>query len=242
MPEIHDGEELSITVPEGVGACIAYPPGWGDPRECASVKLDPVAVGPAERLVAAGAVRLEGVSTPVRFAVRFMPEASAAEPTPEMARDFAARESAAGSSRSDTDGAAPDAAALDLVAVGRFPTRGAISSEIVTVGGLHVARAAFVLDLRESGHDVPVHFVSYGAWAREGLYTFAVDGDDFHAAQIEAFADEGAKTLWVKEPAPAAPSDAIQVGYRLGQIGLGIAVLAAIVLGVLGARTRRMRA
>jgi hypothetical protein len=241
MPEIHDGEELAITLPDGAGVCLVYPPEPGDPAACAAMKAAPVAAGPGERLVAAGAVRLDGVPTPVRFAVRFTPEAHAVEPTLEVARDFAAREAAARAARADVDAAVADAATLELVAVGRFPTRGAAASDLVAVGGLHAARAAFVLDLRESGHDVPVHVVSYGAWAREGVYTLSVEGDDFHATQIEAFADEGGKTLWLKDPAPQAPSDAAQIGARLGQIGLGVMVLAAIVLAVLGARTRRAR-
>jgi hypothetical protein len=253
MTDIHDGDELSISIPEAGGACFVFPPSLGDRAApaCASVSLASLAASAATpapgRLVAAGAVHLEGVPTAVRFAVRFSPDEAAVEPTAETAREFATREALGraafteGSASPFADGGAPDAAAIDLIAVGTSPAHGAPTGEIVALGGLHAARAAFALDLRESGHDVPVQVVTYGAWAREGLYTLSVEGDAFHAAAIEAFADESARTLWIKDPAAPAPSDAVQIGVKLGQIGLGILVLLAIVMAVLGARTRRIR-
>jgi hypothetical protein len=212
-----------------------------DRSACASTHAASIAPTPPERLVAAGAVRIDGVPTPVRFAVRFTPDTNAAEPTPETARDFAAREASERAPRSDADGGRFDAEAIDIVAVGGSPTHSAPTSAVVTAGGVRAARASFMLDLRESGHDVPVLFVSYGAWAREGLYTLTIEGDGFHAPAVEAFADESAKTLWLKDPAPPPRSDAAQIGVRLGQIGLLVMVVLAIVLGVLGARTRRIR-
>ncbi len=241
MADIHDGDELSISIPEGAGACFVYPPALAEGRDRSACTAVSIVLTPSERLVAAGAVHIDGVSTPVRFAVRFTPDARAAEPTPEAARDFAAREASERAPRSDADGGRGDAETIDIVAVGGAPTHAAPTSEVVTVGGVRAARASFMLDLRESGHDVPVLFVSYGAWAREGLYTLTIDGDGFQAPAVEAFADESAKTLWLKDPAPPPPSDAVQISVRLGQVGLLVMVLLAVVLGVLGARTRRFR-
>lgn len=243
MADIRDGDELSMSIPEGGGACLRYPPALPasrDPSACTSTGLASLEPAPPERLVAAGSVRIDGVPTPVSFAVRFTPDGNAAEATPESARDFAAHEVAERAPGADADGRG-DAAAVDIVAVGGSPARAAPTSDVVTLGGIRAARASFVLDLRESGHDVPLLFVSYGAWAREGLYTLSVEGDGFHAAAVEAFADESAKTLWLKDPAPPAPGDAAQIGVRLGQTGLVVVVLLAVMLGVLGARTRRMR-
>jgi hypothetical protein len=73
------------------------------------------------------------------------------------------------------------------------------------------------------------------------MYVLSVDGDEFHADAVDAFADESARTLTLKDPAPPAPSDAMRIGFRLGQILVLALVLGAVVLAVLGARTRTMR-
>jgi hypothetical protein len=207
---------------------------------CASIDIGAMTPPPPARLVAAGAVGLDGVPMPARFSVRYAPEASAVEATLEAARDFAAHEVSLHVSAA-VDGGAGEAGAVDIVAVGGSPATAAPTTDLVTLGALRCAHAAFTLDLRESGHDVPVHFVSYGAWSREGLYVLSVEGDAFHAAAVDAFADEAAKTLLLKDPAPPAPSDVAQIGARLGQVGLGIVVTAAVAVAVLGARTRRLR-
>jgi hypothetical protein len=244
MTEIRDGDELSIDIPEGGGTCFVYPPSLegasSGSAACAAVdRRAPTGFG---REVAWGVVHLDGVPTPAKFAVRFVPDPKPAEPTPESARDFGSRESAyRGPAAAEVDGDAPGASGLSIVAVGSSPGQGIPSSEVVTLGALRAARAVFTLDLHESGHDVPLHVAAYGAWSREGLYVLSVEGDAFHAAAVDAFADEAAKTILLKNPAPPAPSEVAVIGARLGQIGLGVLVLGAVVVAVLGIRTRRLR-
>ncbi len=259
MTEIRDGEELSIDIPEVGGACLVFPyrssvaggapgatgatailPGQSPPA-CAAVDVGSLAPAPPARLVAAGALPLEGSSVPARFVLRYTPDVSAVEPTAEAARDFGVHEASLHAPQPLADAGASDAGAIDIVAVGGTPATGAPTSELVTLGTLRSAHTTFTLDLRESGHDVPVHFASYGAWARQGVYVLSVEGDAFHAAAIDAFADEAAKTLSLKDPAPPAPSDLALIGARLGQIGVGILVVLAVAVGILGARTRKAR-
>jgi hypothetical protein len=192
--------------------------------------------------VASGAVRVDGVPTPIRFALRFSPEENAAEPTADGAREFAVREAIhlAPAAGLDHQGGPDAAAALDLVAVGSVPVHGAPAGDLVALGSLQAARASFGVDLRSSGHDVPVRHVAYAVWSRQGMYALAVEGDEFHADAVDAFADESARTVSLKDPALPAPSDATRIGFRLGQTLLVAVVLGAIVLAVLGSRTRRV--
>jgi hypothetical protein len=241
MPDIVDtehDEELSMSIPDRAGVCFWSPAPPADAQKCAATGA-PVPGGVEGRLVASGAVRIDGVPAPARFAVRFSPEENAAEPTSDGAREFALRQASLFAASGSTDHGASDAAALELVSVGGAPVRGAPSGALVTVGSLRAVRASFVVDLRQSGHDVPQHVVAYAAWARDGMYTFSVEGDAFHADAVDAFADESARTLTLKDPAPPAPSDLARIGYRLGQIVFVATILVAIVLAVLGARTRR---
>jgi hypothetical protein len=243
MTEIHDGQALSIDIPDAGGVCFAFPPHPdGAPAvpdslavECAAIRLGAIVPLPPARLVAAGAVALDGSSIPARFTLRFFPEERAAEPSRDSARDFATREA------SRYAPAPADGGSVDILAVGSSPATGAPSVDLVTFGDLHLARATFTLDLRESGRDGPVHVVSYGAWSRSGGYVLSVEGDDLHAPAADAFAEQAARTLVLKDPAPPAPSDIAQIGARIGQAGLAILVMLAVVLAVLGARTRKLR-
>ncbi|MGH7434861.1 MAG: hypothetical protein ACRENE_04235, partial [Polyangiaceae bacterium] len=203
MTELRDGEELSIEVPDGVETCLAYPPNAGAAAAaCKSVDatiLATVLAPSAGRLVAAGAVRVDGVPAPLRFAVSFAPDSSAVEPTADTAREFAAREVALRTSApAPNEGGTPGAGSVDILAVGGSPPAAAPTSGIVTAGGSRCVRATYTLDLRESGHDVPLHFATYGAWSRDGVYTFTVQGDALHAAAADSLADDAARTLMLK--------------------------------------------
>jgi hypothetical protein len=246
MTELHDGDELSIDIPEGSGTCFVYPDalkaeGAPDAAACKAFDWGAVEVPGAGRLIARGATLLDGGATPARFSLHFVAEAKSAEPTAEAASDFGASEAARHTPGADVDGGAGDAAALEILAVGSSPARGAASSELVTLGSVRAVRATFTLDLRESGHDTPVHFLSYGSWSREGVYVLTVEGDAAHAAAVDAFGDEAARTLVLRDPAPPAPSEMAQIGTRLAQIGVVILVTVAVVVALLGARTRRLR-
>src|SRR5580704_1581159 len=107
MTEIRDGEELSIDIPEVGGACLVFPyrssaaggaPGATaalpaqSPPACATVDVGSLAPSPPARLVAAGALALEGSSAPARFVLRYTPDVAAVEPTAEAARDFGVHE------------------------------------------------------------------------------------------------------------------------------------------------------
>ncbi|MCI4355437.1 MAG: hypothetical protein L3K06_08760 [Thermoplasmata archaeon] len=248
MTEIRDGEALSVDVPERSGTCLAFPAqpaGMPPPppevaAACGALNIGAFTPAPPDRLVAAGVVALGGGAAPARFALRFVAEAPSYEPTPEAARDFATREATSRSSAVFVDGGS-EGGPIDILAVGSSPATGIPSGELVTVGSGRYARATFTLDLRESGRDVPIHFVSYGAWARDGVYVLTVEGDAFHAAAVDALADEAARTLLLKDPAPPTPTDVAQVGARLGQIGIGVLVAVAIVLALFGIRTRKVR-
>jgi hypothetical protein len=241
MTELRDGDELTIEVPDGVESCLVYPanPGSGA-GACKSVDLSVLAPPPPARVVAAGAVRIDGTQA-VRFALSFSPDTSAVEPTAETARELAAREVALRASGAD-EGGPPGAGSVDILAVGGTTHATAPTSEIVTVGGVQCARASYTLDLRERGHDTPMHFTTYGAWSRAGLYTFTVQGDAPNASSIDSLADDAARTLQLKTPAPPAPTDVARIGARLGQMGLIILILLATTLAILGARRRKTRA
>jgi hypothetical protein len=239
MPDIQDGEELTMTVPDRGGVCFFFPPSLSDARACASISGEGPA-GTDGRLVASGAVRIDGVPTPVRFALRFSPEENAVEPTADGAREFAVLEANhCGPAAGPDAGGSDAAAALDLVAVGRVPVHGAPAGDLVALGSLQAARASFGLDLRSSGHDAPVRHVAYAVWSHQGMYALSVEGDEFHADAVDAFADESARTLSLRDPAPPAPSDAARIGFRLGQTLLVALVLGAVILAVLGGRNRR---
>jgi hypothetical protein len=242
MTEVRDGEELSIEVPDGHESCLAYPPNPGS-AAAACKSIDPAAVAPAPpgRLVAAGAVRIDGAPEAARFVVSFTPDPSAVEPTADTARDFAAREAAL-RTEGVTDGGPRAPGSVDILAVGGSALTAAPTSEVVTLGGVHCVRATFTLDLRESGHDAPVHFASYGAWSQGGIYVFTVEGGADHASAVDSLADDAARTLHLKAPAPPAPTDVARIGARLGQMGLIILILLATTLMVLGARRRKPRA
>jgi hypothetical protein len=244
MTELRDGDELAIEVPDGVESCLAYPPNPGsESAMCKSIDLAALAPPPA-RLVAAGAVRVDGAAAAARFALSFLPDTSAAEPTADTAREFGAREiglRTAGTSGL-TEGGPPGAGSVDILAVAGSPQATAPTIEVVTVGGVHCARATFTLDLRERGHDAPVHFASYGVWSHSGLYAFTVQGDAYQASSIDSLADDAARTLQLKAPAAPAPTDVARIGARLGQMGLIILILLATTLAILGARRRKMQA
>lgn len=248
MTEIRDGDALSIDIPEGGGSCFVTPhvPSAAAPASvaaaCASFDLGAALPSPPGRLVAAGVIGIEGAPRPARFTLTYAPDANATEPTAETAADFAAHETSRCAPAAAVDGGV-EAGAVDIVAVGSSPSLGAQVSEVVPLAnGLKCAHAAFTLDLREMGRDTPVHFVSYGAWAREGLYVLSVEGDGPHAAAVDALASDAVRTLTLKDPAAPAPSDVARIGARLGQIAVVILVMAAVVVAILGARTRRLRA
>src|SRR5260370_28258308 len=91
MTEIHDGEELSIDIPEGAGSCFAFvAPGAGPAASasgCATLDVAAVMPPPPGRLIAAGTVPLEGLPPPARFALTFPPHPSPLPPTPQTAPD-----------------------------------------------------------------------------------------------------------------------------------------------------------
>jgi hypothetical protein len=248
MTEIRDGDALSVDIPERNGTCLAFPAqpaGMPPPppevaAACAALHAASFTAAPQDRLVAAGVVALSGGAAPARFALRFVAETPSYEPTPEAARDFAMREAALRSAAVVVDGGS-EGGLIDILAVGSSPATGVPSGELVTVGSGRYGRATFTLDLRESGRDVPIHFVSYGAWAREGVYILTVEGDAFHATAVDSLADEAARTLLLKDPAPAPPTDVAQMGARLGQVGIGVLVALAIMLALFGIRTRKVR-
>jgi hypothetical protein len=245
MTVLRDADELSIDVPDGVESCLVYPenPGSGA-AACKAIDLSVLAPPPPARIVAAGAVQTGGAQG-VRFALSFSPDTSAVEPTAETAHELAAREVAlrtSGASGAADEGGPPGAGTVDILAVGGKTLAASPTGEVVTLGGAQCVRAAYTLDLRERGHDTPMHFVTYGAWSRAGLYTFTVQGEAPRAASIDSFADDAARTLQLKTPAPPAPTDVARLGARMGQMGLIILILLATTLAILGARRRKMRA
>jgi hypothetical protein len=216
--EIRDGDDYSVTLPQGVHPCFTYPKTLYDPAACDSdqhpVEADPAA--PA-RAFADGTVIVDGRKASVTAMHVAVDQPTAIEDLVEVA-DYA---------RGMVKGMKNEQPTVRIV--------GEPGTRVVAVGGLSLGRITFELDgLPGLGR---AHQINYVVWAADGTYALSWLGLASSAAAIDAIADQTASTLRLAHPAKPKPPSLLP-GLS-GRILWSVGTLVALVAW-LAARGRRV--
>jgi hypothetical protein len=203
--EIRDGDEYSVTLPQGVRACVVYPKYLFDPAACPSDEhpLEENPVSPATA-VAVGSVIVDGHKVSLA-AFRVVADQTLHGPV-----------DVEGFARSMAEGMKKNQPSVRL--------EGEPGARRIEIGGLPVGRITFDLE----GMLGRSHQINFVAWAEDGTYVLSWTGLASSAPAIDAMADQTASTLRLAHPATESP--AYLFGYVLGRVSVPTVVVIVFVV------------
>jgi hypothetical protein len=215
--EIHDRDDFSMTVPAAARPCFLLPASRVDAQACPGLK--PMA-DPSTKDVRVFAVAFVGGSPPLGQLTASAAAGHYGQPTEETAREYG---------KGMVEGflqSMPPGSTTSL--------REPLTTAIVRVGNLSIARFSFVIDKGSKEAPSAMRAVGYGAWASDTFYGFLLTGNDSGSTELAALADQMGQSIRLRDPAPpGAQCSPYAVGYLFGQILVygGIMTVVAVFIG-----------